>query len=90
MISSIQINVRVLQKHKWTDKHFEGILLCVQHLLIPILVLVIGVYVSPKCTFTKFTYISEELMRIIDDSSTVIMTGNFNMKSIISLRVQLQ
>ena len=54
-------------------------------MLIPMLVQVIGVYVSPKCTFTKFTYLFEELMRNTDHSSTVIMIDDFNMKSVTNL-----
>ena len=48
MISELRTPVRVLEKHKWSDTHFEAILLCVQHTVLPLLVQVIGVYLSPQ------------------------------------------
>ena len=55
MISYTRANVRVLEKHKRTDVNFKGILLYIQHTLLPILVHVIGVYVSPECKFVVLT-----------------------------------
>ena len=68
-----------------TDTHFERILLCFQHTLHPILVQVIGVYLSPKCKFAVFTQLFECLMRFIDDTSTTNVIGYLNMKSIVNL-----
>ena len=52
MISSVRTPVRVLEKHKWSNTHFEALLLCVRHTVLPLLIHVIGVYLSPRCTFS--------------------------------------
>ena len=85
MISYVRTTVRVLEKYKWSDTHFEAILLCVQHTVLPLLVQVIGVYLSPQCKLSAFTNFFDHMMRNIDNTSCIIILGNFNMKSITNL-----
>ena len=85
MISYVRTPVRVLEKHKWSDAHFEVILLCVQHTVLPLLVQVIGVYLSPQCKFSAFTNFFDHMMRNVDNTSHFIILGDYNMKSITNL-----
>ena len=85
MISYARNPVRVLEKHKWSDTHFEAILLCVQHTVLPLLVQIIGVYLSSQCKFSAFTNFFDHMMRNIDNTSYIIILGDFSMKSITNL-----
>ena len=82
MISYVRTAVRVLEKHKWSDAHFEAILLCVQHTALPLLVQVIGVYLSPQCKSSAFTNFSDHMMGNVYNTSCIIILGDFNMKSV--------
>ena len=57
MISSVRIPVRVLEKHKWSDTHFEAILLRVEHTVLPLLVQVIGVIFRHSASFQFYHYL---------------------------------
>ena len=85
MISYVRTPVKVLEKHKWSDTHFEAILLCVQHTVLPLLVQLIVVNLSPGCKFSAFTSFFNHMMRTIDNTSHIIILGNFNTKSITNL-----
>ena len=85
IISYIRNTVKVIEKQKWTSLIFEGILLCVQHTLFRIPIQLIGLYIAPQCKYTNFTRCFDQLMTDVDFTSTIIIMGDFNMKSITGL-----
>ena len=72
----------MLEVNKFTSLHFEAILMCVQHPSLHIPVQVIGLYVSPQCKYNEFLNYFDEFMRDSDNTSSLIVMGDFNMKSI--------
>ena len=62
IMSYVRTPVRVLEKHKWSDAHFEAILLCVQHTVLPLLVQVIRVYLLSQCKFSADILTHMELL----------------------------
>ena len=85
MIGYVRENIRMLEVNKFTSPHFEAILMCVQHPSLHIPVQVIGLYVSPQCKYNEFLKYFDDFMRDSDNTSTLIVMGDFNMKSITRL-----
>ena len=48
----------------------------------------IGIYVSPKCTFNQVIHELHDLIIDTDDTCDTIIIGDFNMKSICSVNNQ--
>ena len=63
---------------------FEAILLCIQHTSLPIPVQLVGIYVSPHCKYSQVQHKFDDFMRDTD-TCTMIVVGDFNMKSITTL-----
>ena len=83
-IGYVRENIRMLEVKKFTAPYFEAILMCVQHTSLPIPVQVIG-YVCPQCKYNEFLKYFHDFMRDSDHTSTLIVMGDFNMKSITRL-----
>ena len=82
MIRYTRNKVRVLETLKWSDTHFEGLQLYVQHTILPVLVQLIGLHVLCQCEYKVFSELLELLMIDVDKTFKIIIIVNFNMKAI--------
>ena len=82
IICYVKDTITVIEVQKRSCQLFEAIFVCVQHNNLPIPVQLIGIYVSPKCTFKELIHEIHDLMRDTDDRCDTIIVGDFNMKSI--------
>ena len=83
LIAYVKSGIQVLEEYKYTSKQFEAIHMCIHQTnqLVPIQI--IGLYISPHCTFQHFVHVFQTFMQHIDTmSSPTVILGDFNMKSI--------
>ena len=88
IICYVKDTIKVLEVQKRSCELFEAIFVCVQHTSLPIPVQLIGIYVSPKCTFNQVIHELHDLIIDTDDTCDTIIIGDFNMKSICSVNNQ--
>ena len=84
IICYVKDSIRVLDVQKTSCETFEAILLCIQHTSLPIPVQLVGIYVSPHCKYSQVQHKFDDFMRDTD-ACTMIVVGDFNMKSITTL-----
>ena len=83
LVAYIKDDIRLLEHHEYTSDYFEAIHMCLHKTSMCQPLQLIGVYVSPQSSFDNFNRHFESFITNIDMlSTTTIIIGDFNMKSI--------